>query len=201
MAKMQPFWWFIPPELVTYWEDKCNAYPNGWTHSLFTSLGLSDTDPKEGPYCFRFHTTLWGVSTRADKDITPLTLPSKFNFRFWLNVANYGTVGNHFYILLALTVANIGIGWWNLDANRVTLKVYNKGYVGSAITINQAQWYLIRIEVEQVGNNVVTKLYVNGALKDTKSETWTFGDLEHIAMTDTSGNYDVYVDWFRVTNL
>jgi len=201
MAKMQPFWWFIPPEVITYWEDRCNAYPNGWVISLYTSMGLSDTDPKEGPYCFRFHTTLWGVSTRASKEITPIPLPSKFNFRFWLHIANYGTVGNHFYVHLGLTSGLLGLVWYNLTSSTVSLAVYNGGAIGTKITLNQDQWYLIRIEAEQVGANVVAKLYVDGVYKNQNSKAWTMSDLESIYMADNLGNYDVYVDWFRVTNL
>lgn len=177
-----------------YWVDGCESL-DGWVH---TTLSLSDTDPQNGNYCFRMYTTMWGANTRADKDIIPdVTLPSKFDFYYWLKVEHF-TSADVFSVLLGLTVGSIGDKLYYLSESRFVLKNYNKDALGASISLNWGQWYLIRHEIEQIAGVVHNKLYIDGVYKYDTTKTWTFGLLNWFTLNDTLGGYDVYFDYFRI---
>ena len=50
MAKMQPFWWFLPPPYVyPCWYDECES-ADGWTMGPYMSIALDSVTKKQGSY-------------------------------------------------------------------------------------------------------------------------------------------------------
>lgn len=200
-TKLFPFWKLIPPEVITYWQDKCESLPNGWVwNPPYNSMSLS-SPAKEGSFCFKVYTTWYGVVTQFRKDIIPsIALPSTFNFRFWVKVTSVS--GSELY-LLGLTAGTVGISVWDVgDGVNLYVRIRNAGYESTQIySMTKDIDHLVRLEVEQDGATVRVKLYIDKVYKGIWSRVWVFGNLSSFLFQDNKGAYELYVDWFRVTNL
>lgn len=201
MAKIHPFWWFLAPTVTTFWEDRCETYPNSWVclHPSCPCPWSLNGVPAEGSHCFKGYTIFWAVTTILYKTITPVTLSNPFNFRFYLKPV---TINSDELFIIKLTNYTVGVLMRDVDATHAKLYIRNKGSNSAAsYTITKNAWHLIRCNIEQVGANVINKLYINGAYKGLFGRAWTFGDLNDVRIQDLKGNFEHYVDHFRVTDL
>lgn len=87
-VKLHPFWWFLRPSVVTYWEEPCNEYPHGWTGN--TGSWALDSDRKEGAYSWDalYTGALWREITKSIAGFPTMT---KYDYyiNFWLKAVQF----------------------------------------------------------------------------------------------------------------
>jgi len=183
-----------------YWYDDCDAYPNGWVCTCPACpcpWSLDNVNQTEGSGCFKGYTTWIGILPTLTKTISPITLPNPFKFYFNVKVVSMNTL-NLFRVLLDLTANNVGIQARYVAGSNFQITIWNQGTIGTYVNVSLNEWHLIKVEVEQVGANVVVKLYVDGVYRNTFQKTWTFGNLTDIYIQDTFGSFEHYIDFLRI---
>lgn len=184
----------------TFWEDRCESYPNGWGGTV-EHWSLSSDNPVEGSHCFMCYEPAAGHMGSLSKSFTPISLPNEFNFRFWLR-PRYISAGETLIIRVGLTTTSTGVYLSGLDASPgdiySRIGVVNSGSVHFDFGFDE--WVGVRCHVQQIGGMLRNSVYVNGVFKVVLEWSVVFGDLESAHMHYEFGGSTWFQDHFRVTD-
>jgi hypothetical protein len=205
MAKMQPFWWFLAPEVITYWENRCEELPGEWTGDL-ANWSLSTTR-KEGNYSVRGVTEAI-AGPNISKPVTNVT-PDEYWLLTWCRIDSMHFGGDSLVLLQG------GGHQWGFDMFQYPTPASNKWHMYARIdttikagvsgyAYSPATWYLLRMRVRRnypdAGKSQID-VYVNSTLEATTGKTLLFPDPSVIRLWLNTSYTIMFSDWLRIKNV